>query len=65
MLVSTQLQPAEILGLVEIPSHVRFWGIDSGIRHRCCVYYSFESKHFVLNTGSFFSAVLVVQTMVL
>ncbi|CAA7062623.1 unnamed protein product [Microthlaspi erraticum] len=26
-------QPAEILGLVEIPSHIRFWGIDSGIRH--------------------------------
>ncbi|KAJ4707647.1 L-arabinokinase-like [Melia azedarach] len=26
-------QPAEVLGLVEIPSHIRFWGIDSGIRH--------------------------------
>ncbi|KAL1205524.1 L-arabinokinase [Cardamine amara subsp. amara] len=26
-------QPAEILGLVEIPSHIQFWGIDSGIRH--------------------------------
>lgn len=26
-------QPAEVLGLVEIPNHVRFWGIDSGIRH--------------------------------
>uniref|UniRef100_A0A5B7AAJ5 Putative L-arabinokinase-like n=1 Tax=Davidia involucrata TaxID=16924 RepID=A0A5B7AAJ5_DAVIN len=26
-------QPAEIVGLVEIPSHIRFWGIDSGIRH--------------------------------
>ncbi|KAJ7958626.1 L-arabinokinase [Quillaja saponaria] len=26
-------QPAEIIGLVEIPSHIRFWGIDSGIRH--------------------------------
>ncbi|KAH6804492.1 arabinose kinase [Perilla frutescens var. frutescens] len=26
-------QPAEVLGLVDIPSHVRFWGIDSGIRH--------------------------------
>ncbi|XP_010535813.1 PREDICTED: L-arabinokinase [Tarenaya hassleriana] len=26
-------QPAEILGLVEIPPHIRFWGIDSGIRH--------------------------------
>ena len=28
------MQPAEIVGLVEIPSHIRFWGIDSGIRHR-------------------------------
>lgn len=28
------VQPAEVLGLVEIPAHVRFWGIDSGIRHR-------------------------------
>ncbi|WZZ79141.1 hypothetical protein YC2023_099713 [Brassica napus] len=23
----------EVIGLVEIPNHVRFWGIDSGIRH--------------------------------
>ncbi|KAG8491107.1 hypothetical protein CXB51_014251 [Gossypium anomalum] len=27
------MQPAEIIGLVTIPSHIRFWGIDSGIRH--------------------------------
>ncbi|XP_010548967.1 PREDICTED: L-arabinokinase-like [Tarenaya hassleriana] len=26
-------QPAEVIGLVEIPNHIRFWGIDSGIRH--------------------------------
>ncbi|XP_015971773.1 L-arabinokinase [Arachis duranensis] len=26
-------QPAEIVGLVEIPNHIRVWGIDSGIRH--------------------------------
>lgn len=26
-------QPAEVLGLVEIPGHIRFWGFDSGIRH--------------------------------
>ncbi|XP_052209525.1 L-arabinokinase-like isoform X2 [Diospyros lotus] len=26
-------QPAEVIGLVDIPSHLRFWGIDSGIRH--------------------------------
>ncbi|KAF1883776.1 hypothetical protein Lal_00012694 [Lupinus albus] len=26
-------QPAEIVGLVEIPNHIRFWGLDSGIRH--------------------------------
>lgn len=28
------MQPAEVLGLVDIPAHIRFWGIDSGIRHR-------------------------------
>lgn len=28
------MKPAEVLGLIEIPSHVQFWGIDSGIRHR-------------------------------
>ncbi|XP_051137394.1 L-arabinokinase-like [Andrographis paniculata] len=26
-------QPAEVLGLVDIPNHIRVWGIDSGIRH--------------------------------
>ncbi|XP_010263341.1 PREDICTED: L-arabinokinase-like [Nelumbo nucifera] len=26
-------QPAEVIGLVNIPTHIRFWGIDSGIRH--------------------------------
>ncbi|XP_059645204.1 L-arabinokinase isoform X3 [Cornus florida] len=26
-------QPAEIVGLVDIPTHIRVWGIDSGIRH--------------------------------
>lgn len=26
-------QPAEVVGLVKIPNHIRFWGIDSGIRH--------------------------------
>ncbi|GKF91197.1 hypothetical protein Tco_0274898, partial [Tanacetum coccineum] len=25
--------PAEVLGLVDIPSHIRFRGIDSGLRH--------------------------------
>lgn len=32
-LLAMVCQPAEVIGLVEIPSHVRFWGIDSGIRH--------------------------------
>ncbi|KAE8056543.1 hypothetical protein FH972_013311 [Carpinus fangiana] len=32
-LLAMVCQPAEIVGLVEIPSHIRFWGIDSGIRH--------------------------------
>ncbi|XVE97217.1 hypothetical protein REPUB_Repub03eG0001500 [Reevesia pubescens] len=33
-LLAMVCQPAEIIGLVAIPSHIRFWGIDSGIRHR-------------------------------
>ncbi|KAI3437298.1 uncharacterized protein J3R85_005551 [Psidium guajava] len=32
-LLAMVCQPAEVIGLVEIPRHVRFWGIDSGIRH--------------------------------
>ncbi|PQM34291.1 hypothetical protein Pyn_29605 [Prunus yedoensis var. nudiflora] len=32
-LLAMLCQPAEVLGLVEIPGHIRFWGIDSGIRH--------------------------------
>ncbi|XP_022637961.1 L-arabinokinase isoform X1 [Vigna radiata var. radiata] len=32
-LLAMVCQPAEIIGLVDIPSHIRFWGIDSGIRH--------------------------------
>lgn len=32
------MQPAEVKELVTIPAHVRFWGMDSGIRHR------YESK---------------------
>ncbi|CAN1164112.1 ARA1, partial [Linum perenne] len=26
-------QHAEVIGLVKIPNHIRFWGIDFGIRH--------------------------------
>ncbi|CAN0859232.1 ARA1 [Linum grandiflorum] len=32
-LLAMVCQPAEVIGLVEIPGHIRFWGIDSGIRH--------------------------------
>ncbi|GAB2286398.1 D-arabinose 1-dehydrogenase (NAD(P)(+)) [Dionaea muscipula] len=32
-LLAMVCQPAEVLGLVEIPGHMRFWGFDSGIRH--------------------------------
>ncbi|KAF9660618.1 hypothetical protein SADUNF_SadunfUnG0008100 [Salix dunnii] len=32
-LLAMACQPAEVIVLVEIPSHIRFWGIDSGIRH--------------------------------
>ncbi|TYK14863.1 L-arabinokinase [Cucumis melo var. makuwa] len=33
-LLAMVCQPAEVIGLVDIPGHIRFWGIDSGIRHR-------------------------------
>jgi L-arabinokinase len=33
-LLAMMCRPAEVQGLVEIPSHVGFWGIDSGVRHR-------------------------------
>ncbi|KAG8373922.1 hypothetical protein BUALT_Bualt11G0075600 [Buddleja alternifolia] len=32
-LLAMLCQPAEVLGQVDIPPHIRFWGIDSGIRH--------------------------------
>ncbi|XAR47978.1 L-arabinokinase [Bertholletia excelsa] len=32
-LLAMVCQPAEVLGLVEIPPHIKFWGFDSGIRH--------------------------------
>ncbi|KAK2983390.1 hypothetical protein RJ640_016014 [Escallonia rubra] len=32
-LLAMVCQPAEVLGLVDIPGHIRFWGIDSGLRH--------------------------------
>ncbi|EPS72718.1 hypothetical protein M569_02040 [Genlisea aurea] len=32
-LLAMVCQPAEVLGLVDIPNHIKFWGIDSGIRH--------------------------------
>ncbi|KAH6798543.1 arabinose kinase [Perilla frutescens var. frutescens] len=32
-LLAMLCQPAEVVGHVEIPPHIRFWGIDSGIRH--------------------------------
>lgn len=32
-LLSLLCQPAEVVGFLEIPSAIRLWGIDSGIRH--------------------------------
>lgn len=32
-LLAMVCQPAEVKELVAIPSHIRFWGFDSGIRH--------------------------------
>ncbi|GJX86751.1 L-arabinokinase-like protein [Tanacetum coccineum] len=31
--ISRKFKPAEVLGLVDIPSHIQFWGIDSGLQH--------------------------------
>ncbi|GJM90184.1 hypothetical protein PR202_ga06441 [Eleusine coracana subsp. coracana] len=32
-LLAMVCQPAEVKELVSIPTHIRFWGLDSGIRH--------------------------------
>lgn len=32
-LLALKCQPAEVLGRVKVPKYMRFWGIDSGIRH--------------------------------
>jgi L-arabinokinase len=32
-LLALLCQPAEVQGTVPIPSHIRLWGVDSGIRH--------------------------------
>ncbi|KAG8069726.1 hypothetical protein GUJ93_ZPchr0006g42318 [Zizania palustris] len=32
-LLAMVCQPAEVKELVSIPAHIRFWGLDSGIRH--------------------------------
>eukprot|EP00897_Mesotaenium_endlicherianum_P001404 jgi/Mesen1/1291/ME000013S00789 len=32
-LLAMLCQPAEVQGLLDIPPHLRFWGVDSGIRH--------------------------------
>ncbi|XP_042452173.1 L-arabinokinase-like isoform X1 [Zingiber officinale] len=32
-LLAMVCQPAEVKELVTIPSHIRFWGLDSGVRH--------------------------------
>ncbi|GAB4816629.1 hypothetical protein N2152v2_003675 [Parachlorella kessleri] len=32
-LLALRCQPAEVQGTVAIPHHIKFWGVDSGIRH--------------------------------
>jgi L-arabinokinase len=32
-LLALRCQPAEVQGNVRIPDYMRFWGVDSGIRH--------------------------------
>ena len=32
-LLALVCQPAEVQGCVGIPGHLRFWGVDSGVRH--------------------------------
>jgi len=41
-------QPAELEGKVDIPNHLRFWGVDSGIRH-----YVGGSDYGAVRTGAF------------
>ena len=33
-LLALECRPAELQAPVAVPQHLRFWGIDSGIRHR-------------------------------
>lgn len=33
--MALRCQPAEPLPPVALPPHLRLWGVDSGIRHRC------------------------------
>lgn len=32
-LLALRCQPAEVVGKIHIPSHIKIWGVDSGIRH--------------------------------
>lgn len=34
------MQPAEVKESVSIPTHMRFWGFDSGIRHRFALFFN-------------------------
>ncbi len=46
-LMALRCQPAEPLPPVELPPHLRLWGIDSGIRHRCCRRTRFKAWQFM------------------
>ncbi len=55
-LLSLLCQPAEVQGFVPLPSSIRFWGIDSGIRHAVS-----GSDYTAVRTGAFMGYRLIAE----
>jgi L-arabinokinase len=55
-LLALLCQPAEVKGLVPLPSSIRFWGIDSGIRHAVT-----GSDYTSVRTGAFMGYRMIAE----
>src|ERR1044071_7244468 len=55
-LISLLCQPAEIKGSVEIPPGIKFWGIDSGVRHAVT-----GSDYSSVRTGAFMGYRIIAE----
>ena len=55
-LLSLLCQPAQVQGFVPLPSSIRFWGIDSGIRHAVS-----GSDYTSVRTGAFMGYRLIAE----